>query len=57
MKIRLFDVQKNVEFTQARNCLFCLHFGTTAIYLGIGLRKLGKKIELFTPIHKFRYSS
>lgn len=48
-------VQKDVEYTQAYGCRFCLHVGSTAYLFG---RKKGSpvRLEIMTPRHWFRLS-
>ena len=47
----------NVEYMQAANCRFCLHVGTIALVIGLKPNGYGRRLELFTPRHMFRYSS
>lgn len=51
----MIEVQRNVVYTQARNCRFCLHVGGTAVYFG---RRpgWGARLELLTPRRWFRWS-
>ena len=45
-------VIKGIEFTQAKGC-YCIHIGTWAFMFG---SKQGWRLELFTPLHFFRFS-
>ena len=53
------SIDGEVASTQATNCVFCLHISSTAIYFQHGDHNLcsGRRLELFTPFHRFRYSS
>lgn len=53
----LVAYKTNVAYTQARNCLACLHVGSVAIYLlpGSGYDS-AHRLELFTPRQRFRFS-
>ena len=53
----IFEVRRDVEYTQAKGCVFCLHVGATAFYFGSGRQGWGgPRLELFTPLHWFRWS-
>ncbi len=45
-------LEKGIEYTQAKGC-YCVHIGTWAFMFG---DKQGWRIELFTPLHLFRFS-
>jgi hypothetical protein len=47
---------RDVEYTQAYGCRFCLQIGTVAFCFGSGVKGRGPRIELLTPRHRFRYS-
>lgn len=49
-------IKRNVEYTQAYGCQFCLHIGSIAFMFG-KRDGSGRRLELFTPRHCFRYSS
>jgi hypothetical protein len=49
-------IKTNVAYTQAKNCSLCLHVGSIAIMIGKG-KLFRKRLELFTPMQKFRWSS
>lgn len=54
---QMIRISTAVEYTQAGGCQFCLHVGTVALYFGRrsgGQR--GPRLELFTPLHVFRWS-
>lgn len=54
-RVNTLEIKTNVYSTQAKNCLFCIHIGTVAIFFGKGKREIGKRLELFTPSRKFRW--
>jgi hypothetical protein len=49
----IIKIQRDVIYTQAKNCRLCLHIGTVAIFIGHQYKE-GLRIELLTPFHKFR---
>ena len=51
----MFEIRRNVEFTQAWGCWLALHVGTTVMFIG---HRNGSslRIELLTPLHAFRVS-
>lgn len=56
--MRLLTVQRNVASTQAKGTLFCLHVGGTALHFFNGSNPMpGFRLELFTPLHRFRWST
>lgn len=56
IKRPMFQIVTNVLSTQAYGCQFCLHIGSVALMFG---RRdcHARRLELFTPLHRFRYSS
>lgn len=52
----IFQVQRDVAYTQGFGCRFCLHIGTTAYLFGSVPDGRGPRLELFTPCHWFRWS-
>ncbi len=53
--MKLFDIQKDIIYTQTKNCLFCVHIFTVAFYVLIGFKNVFR-LELLTLLHKFRLS-
>jgi len=53
----MVHVQKDVEYTQAYGCRFCLHFRTTAFLFGRKKSGSGPRLEIMTPRHWFRWSA
>lgn len=51
------SVKTNVASLQAANCLFCLHIGSIAFLFGKRKGPCLCRIELFTPLHKWRIST
>lgn len=51
----MMEIDRNVEYAQAANCVLCIHIGTTAVFLGTGAGGFGGRLELFTPRHRFRW--
>lgn len=52
----MIEVKRGVYATQARCCWGCLQVGMTAVYLGFMPRRdYGWRLELFTPLHRFRW--
>ena len=49
------EIDRNVEYVQAANCVLCIHIGTTAVFFGIGAGGFGARLELFTPCRSFRW--
>lgn len=49
-------IKTNVEYTQAGGCYLCLHVGSVAVFFG-RRDKPGRRLELLTPPHGFRYSN
>jgi len=55
--MRHFSIKTNVASLQAKNCIFCLHIGSVALCFG---RRKGDclcRIELFTPLQRWRIST
>lgn len=50
------QVARDIMSTQTKGCLFCLHVGATAFYIGSKKEGSGARLELFTPMRKFRFS-
>lgn len=48
-------IKRNVEYTQAYGCQLCVHIGSVAVMFG-KRDGAGRRLELFTPRHLFRYS-
>ena len=53
----MIHIQHDVAYTQALGCRFCLHIGGTAVLFGEKKNGRGPRLELFTPLHVFRWSS
>jgi hypothetical protein len=53
----MIEIKTKTASTQAYGCWFCLHIFSTAIYFGSGVKGRGPRLELFTPLHRFRWSS
>ena len=53
--LNFIHVKRDVLYTQAFGCWFCLQLGSTAIYVG---RRNGYaiRLEAFTPLHRWRLS-
>ena len=47
---------RDVSYTQAYGCRFCLHIGGTAVLFGRKSNGRGPRLELFTDSHRFRWS-
>jgi hypothetical protein len=54
-KSKWIEMDRNVLYVQAANCLFCLHIGNTAIFVGVGAGGYGARLELFTDMRWFRF--
>ncbi len=54
--MRFMEIMRDVEYTQALGCRFCLQIGSTAYLFGTVRNGRGPRLELFTPRHKFRWS-
>lgn len=52
---KFIEIDRNVEYAQAANCLLCVHVGCTAIFFGTGAGGYGARLELFTPFQRFRF--
>lgn len=52
----MFEIKRDVAYTQAYGCRFCLHVGGTAIFIGRKKNGRGPRLELFTDLHRFRWS-
>lgn len=52
----MIHIHRDVTYTQAKGCLFCLHVGSVAVYFGTTKNGRGPRLELFTPLHRFRWS-
>lgn len=50
------QVRSAVAYTQAFGCRLCLHVGSIAFFFGRKRDGRGPRIEVLTPLHKFRYS-
>jgi len=50
----IMAIKRNVMYTQAKGCWFCLHVGDIAIYVGRALH--GRRLEFLTSFHRFRWS-
>lgn len=50
------EIIRDVAYTQARGCRFCLHIGSVAIMFGRVANGRGPRLELFTQRHWFRWS-
>lgn len=50
------QVIRDVEYTQAYGCRFCLQIGSTAYLFGTVIGGRGPRLELFTPLRWFRWS-
>ena len=55
----MIKVTRHVAYAIPRNCWLCVHFGTTAVY--IGNREVPgitpRRLELLTPKHLFRWTT
>jgi hypothetical protein len=47
-------IEKNVAYTQAKNCWLCIHVGTKAYYIGRPTKGMMRRIEVATPFRWFR---
>ena len=54
--MRGFETIHHIAYAQANNCLLCLHIGRTAVYFGWVPGLVGLRVELFTPLCRFRVS-
>jgi hypothetical protein len=52
----MIQIHRDVASTQAYGCRFCLHTGSIAVYFGRMTGGRGPRLELFTPLHRFRWS-
>ena len=52
----MIQIEKNVAYTQAFGCRFCLHIGGTVIAFGKMTGGRGPRLELCTERHWFRWS-
>jgi hypothetical protein len=52
----MIRVRTQTEYTQAFGCRFCLHVGSVAFFFGSKPDGSGPRVELFTPLHWFRWS-
>ena len=53
---RLLKVKTRVMAAQARSCWGCLHVGEWAFFIWVtNKRDYGWRLELFTPLHRFRW--
>lgn len=52
---KLIEIYRNCSYAQAKNCLFCLHIGGTAIFIGNGVGGFGARLEILTDSHRFRF--
>lgn len=50
------QIIRDVAYTQAFGCRFCLQLGSTAYLFGKVNNGRGPRLELFTPRHFFRWS-
>lgn len=50
------EIKRNVAFTQAKGCRFCLHVGSIALFFGEKANGSGPRLELFTPSRWYRWS-
>lgn len=50
------QVARDIMSTQTKGCLFCVQIGATAFYLGNKKQGSGARLELLTPVRKFRFS-
>lgn len=53
----MIHIQHNTAYMQAHGCRFCFHIGGTAILFGEKKNGRGPRLELFTPMHWFRWSN
>lgn len=53
--MKLLDIQKDVIYTQAKKCLFCVQISRIVFYILVGFKNIFR-LELLTPLHKFRLS-
>lgn len=49
------EVDRDVSYVQASNCLACLHVGGTAIFFGVGAGGFGARLEVFTDTRWIRF--
>lgn len=52
--VGLLEIRRGIEYSQAFGCLACLQIGTVALFLGRYRADCLLRIELLTPIHRFR---
>ena len=52
---KFMDIERGWDYVQAANCLLCIHIGRTAIFFGAGVGGYGARLELFTPMQRFRF--
>lgn len=50
----MVTIQRDVAYTQGKNCRFCLHVFSVAFYFGRSGN--GPRLEIFTPMRKFRWT-
>lgn len=53
MKIQII---RDVAYTQAFGCRFCLHVGSIAVLFGTVSNGRGPRLEIMTPYRWFRWS-
>ena len=49
------EIIRRVEYMQAANCRLVVHVGCTAFVWGTGSGGYAARIEIFTPLHWFRF--
>lgn len=52
---KFIQIDRDCAYAQAANCLLCIHVGGTAIFIGGGAGGYGARLELFTPMRRFRF--
>jgi hypothetical protein len=52
----MLRIVRDVAYTQAFGCCFCLHVGSVALFFGRKRDGRGPRLELFTPCRWFRWS-
>ena len=55
--MRLLSIKTNVASLQAYGCKVCLHIGSVAFIIGQRKGDCLFRLELFTPLHRWRIST
>lgn len=50
------NIVTGIEYIQPRGRMFCLHVGSVAVLFGPKRDTAVARLELFTPLHRFRLS-